>query len=113
MIKYTHEKEKATMFTLDIKGDTQEYALAFLHIVNNAREFPDMLYKVENTPSNVVYVTCRTSDSESIKEYLSQFGEIKNEELINRFVISAEYDHNGWNELFADDCEVQFDINIE
>ena len=113
MVKYKHEKKQAIRFTLNIEGDTQEYAMSLLHIINNAREFPKALLKVENTPSNSVYVTCRTWDKDLTREYLEQFGEIVEEETINWFVVSAEYDRAGWQELFGDDCYVDFDIDIE
>ena len=48
MIKYSHKKERATMFTLRIDKPVQEYALAFLHIVNNAKEYPDTIYDIKN-----------------------------------------------------------------
>lgn len=113
MIKYTHEKQQATRFALNIEGNTQEYALSLLHIINNAREYPYLLYKVENTYSNRVYVTCNPNRANDAREYLEQFGEIKNEETINWFVISAQYDSAGWNELFGGDCEQDFTIDIE
>ena len=47
MIKYSHKKERATMFTLRIDKPVREYALDFLHIVNNAKEYPDIIYNVK------------------------------------------------------------------
>lgn len=113
MIKYYHKKEKAVLFSITLEGNTQEYALSFLHIWNNAREYPHMIYKVENNSGNSVFVTCNPKRAEEVKEYLEQFGEIWNTEEINWFVISAEYDRSGWKELFDDDCEVDFAIEIE
>ena len=113
MIKYRHEKEKAIQITVRLDGDIQTYALSFLHIWNNAREYPEMFYKVENNSGNDVIVTCRPKDAEKIKEYLEQFGEIWYTEEINWFVIFAEYDRNGWNELFGDDCEADFTVEID
>lgn len=114
MIKYFHEKEKATQITVRLDGDVQKYALSFLHIWNNAREYPEMFYKVENqSGTNNVFVTCRTEDAEKIKEYLEQFGEIWYTEEINLIIISAEYDRSGYKELFGDDCEVEFAVDID
>lgn len=113
MIKYSHKKEKAVQLTVCLEGDVQKYALSFLHIWNNAREYPEMFYKVENNSGNDVIVTCRPKDAERIKEYLEQFGEVWHEEEINWFVISAEYDRQGWKELFGDDCETDFAIEID
>lgn len=113
MIKYYHNKEKATRITVRLEGDVQRYALSFLHIWNNAREYPNMFYKVENNSGNDVFVTCRTKDAESIAEYLEQFGKIVYTEEINWFVISAEYDMKGWKELFPDDCDTDFTVEVE
>ena len=114
MIKYFHEKEKAIQITVRLEGDVQKYALSFLHIWNNAREYPNIFYKVENiSDSNDVFITCNPVDVEAVKDYLEQFGEIRYTEEINWFVISAEYDRKGWNELFGDDCEVEFTVNID
>lgn len=113
MIKYFHKKEKAIQFSVELKGDTQEYALSFLHIWNNAREYPNMFYKVENNSGNSVFVTCNPKYTEEIKAYLEQFGEIWDTEEINWIIISAEYDMNGWRELFDDDCEVEFSVEID
>lgn len=114
MVKYFHEKQKAIQITVRLDGNVQEYAMSFLHIWNNAREFPNMFYKVENiSGNNNVFVTCRPKDADSIKEYLEQFGEIRHMEEINWFVIHAEYDKNGWEELFGDDCEQDFTVEID
>lgn len=113
MIKYYHEKEKATRITVSLEGDVQQYALSFLHIWNNAREYPNMFYKVENNSGSNVYVTCRTKDADSITEYLEQFGEIVYTEEINWYIIKAEYDMKGWNEVFDGDCDVDFTVEIE
>lgn len=114
MVKYYHEKQKAIQITVRLDGDIQQYAMSFLHIWNNAREFPNMFYKVENiSGSNNVFVTCRPKDAEDIKEYLEQFGEIRYTEEINWFVIHAEYNQSGWEELFGDDCEQDFTVEID
>lgn len=113
MVKYCHEKEKANRITVCLEGDVQKYALSFLHIWNNAREYPNMFYKVENDSGNNVYITCRKTDTESITEYLEQFGKIVDTEEIDYFIIKADYDFKGWEELFGNDCEVEFAIEID
>lgn len=114
MIKYFHEKEEAIQITVRLDGDIQKYAMSFLHIWNNAREYPETFYKVENiSASNDVFITCNPDDVEEVKEYLEQFGEIRHTEEINRFVIFAEYDKKGFDELFGDDCEVEFAVDID
>lgn len=114
MIKYYHKKEKAIQITVRLDGNVQEYALSFLHIWNNAREYPNKLYKVENiSASNDIFVTCNPNWEWEAKEYLEQFGEIRYTEEVNWFIISAEYDRKGWDELFGDDCEPYFSVEID
>ena len=111
MVKFTHEKQKAVRFTLNIEGDVQKYALSLLHIINNAREYPSSIYKVENTPSNSVYVTANPDASEAVRDYIENFGEVEYTDIINWFVISCEYDYAGSKYLF--DEESDFTLNIE
>ena len=114
MVKYFHEKCKAVEFTVDLGNDVQRYAMSFLHIFNNARDNKDVFYKVENLcGSNKIFVSCNPEYKDEVEEYLVQFGEITFEEEINRFVITAQYDSRGWEELFGDDCEVDFAVKIE
>ena len=113
MVKYSHNKERAIEFTVELEGDVQQYAMSFLHIFNNARDNKDIFYKVENMSySNKVFVSCNPEDRQAVKEYLEQFGTITFEEEINRIVITAQYDSRGWEELFGDDCEVDFAVEI-
>lgn len=113
MVKYNHRKERAVQFTVDISGDLNEYALSLLHIINNARTNKDTIYKVENSYDNTVYVTCDKGCTKEMTEYLEQFGEIVLVEDINRFIISAEYDKRGWEELFGEDYDVEFAVEID
>lgn len=113
MIKFDYEKEKAIMFTLDIKGGLQEYALSFLHIVNNAREYPNTIYKVQNTSSNVVHVTCPVKKRDEVKSYLLNFGEMLYETEVNRINIIPEFGSKEFDELYGGDCEVQFNVECD
>ena len=113
MIKYYHEKKKAHRFSLNIEGNVHEYALSLLNIINHVRIYPHAFYKVENSDSNVVYVTCSMDDIKSVREYLENFGKINWEEDINWFVISAQYDKKGYEEFFGVDCDCEVDFTVE
>lgn len=114
MVKYYHNKGKAIEFTVDLGNDVQKYAMSFLHIWNNARDNKYAFYKVENlSGSNKIFVSCNPMYKKEVEEYLTHFGEITFEEEINRFVIVAQYDGRGWDELFGDDCEVDFAVDID
>lgn len=114
MIKCYVNKEKAYMFTLDIEGDVQKYAMSFLHIFNNIRDNHDTFYRLENlSGTNKVFVTCDKGDRDEVRKYLSQFGEITCEEDVDRFIFSADYDSNGYDYFFDGDNEVQFDVEMD
>lgn len=113
MLKFDHKKNKATRFTVSLEGDVQKYAMSFLNIVNHCREYPEAFYKVENNSGNDVIVTCNPKRADNVRDFLENFGEVWHEETINYFVISCHYDRAGWNELFGDDCEVDFAVDID
>ena len=102
MIKYAHEKQKAIRFTVRIEGDTQKYAVSFLHIFNNARENNDDIYKVENCYDNRVFVTVNPSCKDEAERYLSQFGEVTDTEEITLYVIGFGAGSN-WDEVYSDE----------
>lgn len=101
MLKAEFEKEKATEICVTLPDNLNEYAKAFLNIHNNAREYPSMFYQVRNNSKNDVYVVCRQSDTESIREYLSQFGTINYIKQINKIDVIVSY--SDIDELFIDD----------
>lgn len=113
MLRFNPEKMQATRFTLDISGNVQEYALSLLHIINNAREYPHLIYKVENTRSNVVFVTACKNREEDVAEYLENFGTITATEAVRWVRVYVETDYKGYKELYADDIEPDFEIIFE
>ena len=84
-----------------------------MHIINNAREYPGTIYKVENTPSNRVYVTCKPSSNISVRDYLESFGEIEYEDEINWYVVKLETDYYGYKAIFDSDLDTDFTLEIE
>lgn len=113
MIVFKHQKEKAIKFTLKIEGNLQKYAMSFLHITNNARHYPNLVYKIENTSGDIVYVTCKSSASNEIEDYLKQFGTIISKEETSRIIIIPEFDAKGADELFGEECEPIFSVLTE
>lgn len=67
--KLTFERRKAILLTVEFKGTTEEYALAWLKLTNNAREYSNMIWKIKNTPSNTVYVYCNPKAAEVVKDF--------------------------------------------
>lgn len=108
MIKFEMETEKAIRFEVDVEGDTQKYALSFLHIWNTARENSDVFYKVENCYDNRVFVTCNEESEDEAESYLSQFGKITDKEDVKRIKVYPVFDNSrDWNNFYSEDC-VQF-----
>lgn len=54
------ERKPAVLITADFSGPNVEaYAMAWLKLTNNAREYPKMIYKIWNERnSDKVYVLC-------------------------------------------------------
>jgi hypothetical protein len=75
--KLTIERRKAVLLTVDISGKhsdgnerLKEYALAWLKLTNNAREYKNMIWKIENNRNNDwVYVWCNPKSAENIKDF--------------------------------------------
>lgn len=94
----------AIAVTVTIEGNTQEYAMALLHIVNNIRE-SKLLYKFDNYYwNNDITVYAKKGTEEELKEYLENFGTIKRVEKVLMLSL-CEYD-------FDYDCDKYNDFQI-
>lgn len=67
--KLTFERRKAVLLTVEFKGTVEEYAMAWLKLTNNAREYNNMIWKIQNTSSNTVYVYCNPKSAEAVKDF--------------------------------------------
>lgn len=67
--KLTFERRKAVLLTVEFKGTVEEYAMAWLKLTNNAREYSNMIWKIQNTSSNTVYVYCNPKSAEAVKDF--------------------------------------------
>lgn len=65
------ERKKAVLLTVDFSGRIDEYALAWLKLTNNAREYPKMIWRIENGRGDNVYVYCNPKSADSIKEFVT------------------------------------------
>lgn len=65
------ERKKAVLLTVDFSGRIDEYALAWLKLTNNAREYPKMIWHISNDRDNNVYIYCNPKSAENIKEFVT------------------------------------------
>ena len=67
--KLTFERKKAILLTVEFNGTVEEYAMAWLKLTNNAREYSNMIWKIQNSSSNTVYVYCNPKSAEAVKNF--------------------------------------------
>lgn len=67
--KISFERKEAVMLTVDFSGSTEDYALAWLKLTNNAREYSNMIWKISNGRENNVYVICNPKCVESVRDF--------------------------------------------
>lgn len=120
--KLTFERKKAVLLTVEFNGTVEEYAMAWLKLTNNAREYYNMIWKIQNTSKNTVYVYCNPKSAEAVKDFctgivaffheednkMHYVGEVTNEQEIVVGVPIYEWDstcsvineHEQWEEDF-------------
>lgn len=67
--RISFERKEAVMLTVDFSGTVEEYALAWLKLTNNAREYSNMIWKISNDKGNNVYVICKPKSVEAVKDF--------------------------------------------
>lgn len=108
-MKIVLNKGYAYRIRIALPSNINEYAKAFLAIVNNQRVSSDRLLKVYNDSGNSVYVIVREDCKDDAVDFLEQFGEIKKCEKVLTFEPNVEYmSHNEFNEIFRDDIDTEF-----
>ena len=67
--KISFERKEAVMLTVDFSGKIEDYALAWLKLTNNAREYDNMIWKISNGRDSNVYVICNPKSAEAVKDF--------------------------------------------
>ena len=67
--KISFKRKEAVMLTVDFSGKVEDYALAWLKLTNNAREYNDMIWSISNSNGNNVYVICNPKRVEAVREF--------------------------------------------
>ena len=70
-IKIKAKKGKAVRIECSFTGSTEQYALAWLHLSNNAREYPNIFLKYWNNPYDSVFVVTPEKYADKMKSYLT------------------------------------------
>lgn len=92
--------------SVELSNDINKYALDFLHIFNNVKE-QDGLIRIWSNYGNRVYVVSDEETHEALVKYLSQFGEIKSDNLVQIMKVDSwasnlNYDLDKYDELILD-----------
>jgi hypothetical protein len=95
------EEDVALRLKVEITGDMNDYAKAFLAIYNNVKSDKD-LHKMYNDYGNGIYLVCTPEVGDAAKEFLSQFGDVTRIEQVKLMTPYVEcYD-------YPDDVDVEW-----
>lgn len=68
----TFERKRAAVITADFSAPVIEgYAMAWLKLCNNAREYKSIIWKIENDRNNNVYVWCNPNRKDEVVNFLT------------------------------------------
>lgn len=68
----TFERKTASVITVDFSAPKIEgYAMAWLKLCNNAREYKNIIWKIKNDSSNEVCVWCSPDRKDEVIEFLT------------------------------------------
>lgn len=102
---------KAVKLSCTFKGSVQEYALAWLNLSNNAREYPDAFLKVSNNSGCGVFVITPEKYVAKMKEFLNGFNssvfkvEIWDEESVPTITPMVDWSANDFSKVDWDELE--------
>lgn len=119
--KLSFERKEAVLLTVDFSGSIEEYALAWLKLTNNAREYGNMIWHISNSSGNNVYVICNPKSADAVKEFctgivalydekedaIHSIGKVISEETITvgvpiyEYESTCRYDDPRWEEDFS------------
>lgn len=68
----TFKRKRAAVITADFSAPVIEgYAMAWLKLCNNAREYKSIIWKIENDRNNNVYVWCNPNRKDEVVNFLT------------------------------------------
>lgn len=102
---------KAVKIYCRFNGNVQDYALAWLHLTNNAREYPKIFLKHYNNSGNGVTVITPEKHVEQMKEYLEGLSHdefevnIMDEEIVSTVTPVIDWGDNWMNDDVLDELD--------
>lgn len=115
MIKAKYKKIQARRLIIEMPKDINDYALVFLQLFNNAREYPESIMLIENNSGNQVFITCPKDSTEEIKDWINSFKDTKviDIENIDRFVFNIFPDKEEFCNLFGYENDSQYVLEVD
>lgn len=104
--------EEAVQYTVVFPENNIPYAMNWLKLTNNAREYHESFLKIENNAGRCVFVTCTKESAENVKDYLEWLGDVIEEQKVyvcrpqGRFTDKVE-DHL-WSIVQREETEIVF-----
>lgn len=68
-----HKIRQAHCYTCRFHGNIKDYAMMWLNLTNNAREYPEYIYSVQNDSLNGVYIYT-PDDDKANREWFENLG---------------------------------------
>ena len=115
MITATYEKKNVRRLTVKMPSKVDDYALVFLQMFNNAREYSETIMQIENNSGNEVFITCPTDSVESVRGWVDAFRdtEVVDIEEVDRFIFNIHPNKEEFVNLFGYDNESQYVLELE
>ena len=105
------KKGKAMKLTFEFTGSVQDYALAWLHLSNNAREYPNVFLKHYNSDGNYVYVVTSKAKAQNMKDYMEGLSHDGFKvELVEEMEIETITPMVDWDCTFTDEADDDVEV---
>lgn len=107
------EKKIGYRIKVELPSEIEKYAKAFLVIMNNARCYSNMIWRVYNNDRDDVYVVVSENSKEAAVSFLEDFGEIKEVDKVQCFTpVVMDMTDVEFNRLYREDVDTEF-LEIE
>ena len=102
----TFERKRAAVIIADFSAPVIEgYAMAWLKLCNNAREYKNIIWKIENDRSNKVCVWCNPDRKDEVVNFLTGIVNCYKDQEIGVPVYEYESTSKGGSNEWEDDID--------